>query len=182
MLLSKSRFYILIIFTLPFIYSCEKEEVPPKCDTCFINMYINGISWQADYVHASNVNPVFYSIEGYGSDSFNQIRESLAIRKIPIEIGTYKLTDDSLLENENLEANVFFNTSLSDGDVLGAVYEIIEKEDNFLKLERIDLENDFVEGQFQMSLIKVRDPDTNIEFPDTVRITQGVFRSDIRRE
>ena len=161
--------------------SCGKEEDVPKCDTCFINMYINGISWQADYVRTDNVDPDFFNLQVHGSDSFNQIRESMSFGRIPIELGSYNIVDwDIALQKNDLIAGSF-TTLLAHGDVIGAKYRIYNEEENILVLESIDLENDFIEGRFQLSLIKTEDPDPSIEYPDTVRIRRGVFRSDIWR-
>ncbi len=162
--------------------SCGKEEILLKCDTCFVNAYINGISWQADKLHAFYFETNEMNILAFSFDLFQNVREQISFQKLRPEVGTFRIVDRSKLSIQSDEIIGTFSTKLSDGDVLGGIYKVINEEESFLLLDNVDLENDIVEGRFQMSLVKVDDPDPSIGFPDTVRITRGIFRADIRRE
>ncbi len=175
-----NRFWIYI-FGFAFI-SCSKSDNTLKCETCFANMYINGISWQADILDASTLDNGYLSVSFSSNDSFDQGRESLSFSKIIPEVAMYKLSSGPKTLLETGEVSIFFNTHLSDGDVLGAVYDLVEEEPNELKIQYIDLKGKIVEGTFIMTLVKDSDPGPEFNFPDTVRITQGLFRSDIRTE
>lgn len=172
------KMYLLLLFF--FSLSCSKEELVLKCETCFVNMYINGISWEADKLSASIYEGKYVSLLAFGFDSFGQNRETVSFRNGPMESGIFKIVDNRAPSKEEDEIYGDFSTSLSDGDVAGASYDIVPTEDNLFQIGYLNLEEKIVEGQFQMTLVKDFDPDPSLGFPDTVRITRGIFRADIR--
>ncbi len=171
------------IFSFSFLFfTCSKEDKKLKCDTCFADMYLNGISWQGDFIDANILDEGFLSVSFTNKDEFGQNRESLTFGKILPKVGIYTLSSGPITLLEMGEAYIFVATSISDGDVLGATYNLLEEESHELNIQLIDLEEKIVEGSFKMTLVKDIDPGPSYSFPDTVRITQGVFRSDIRTE
>ncbi len=170
----------IFIFSLLFI-SCSKED-KLICDSCYMNMYLNGISWQADKFSAFLFKDGVVSLLGFSFDSFGQERESLSFGGIPLEAKKFSLFSGLESIRKDGEVGVFFSTNLSDGDVLGAVYELVNDEVHELIINTLDLEENVIEGSFQLTLLKESDPRPALNFPDTIRITQGIFRSDITME
>ena len=145
-------------------------------------MYLNGIGWHAGRISSFVFEEEVLSISLRNINSYGQTRDGLNFGKVPIKNeGTYPLFSGPRALLEENVVHVSFSTTIA-GDIAGATYDLVEEEPHELNIQILNLEEKIVEGSYKMTFVKVRDPRPELNLPDTIRITQGVFRSDITME
>jgi hypothetical protein len=175
----KKLFFLLYIVLFCFASSCDKNEEPiPEKEFFFwgeTTALQNGESWEAcpfsdfDLADGEKFNLV--------SDVLinnNFLVESLGFIKIPFSLGTYTVTSE-LPINNNEQVGGFF--SFQHDDEIRAGYEVTEADNsNFLTITSYDSTTLELKGTFDLTFLKTSG---SSEYPDTVRFTNGEFHTKI---
>lgn len=95
-------------------------------------------------------------------------------------IQTKEYIIDSLYAYKTIGINEFeysiFYTFLSDGDVVGNIYKLIDSSENYIEITSWDEEKGEFRGKFQTNfIIDTNYPINDINAPDTIRISNGEF-------
>ena len=174
------KIYIIIIYAL--LISCSKEEIVNNGGET--NAIINGTDWEwpnggTFYQITDNEGRLFFSL--CKSNEFEEQREKINFNHIdskisndtiffePIKFRNYRTTPDKPVAS-------FINLG-SDGDTLGAIYEVLESNEypSWLLLDKISRKK--IKGTFQLYLIESEDSFAAGSKPraDTLLITGGEF-------
>lgn len=104
--------------------------------------------------------------------------ESFNINNITLEPGKRQL--GVIGPDSETSAGVAFFSMIAD-DVLAATYKMNpdELEDNWFEIEEINADSNEAKGRFALSMVMTLETERNA-LPDTVRITDGVFRATIK--
>lgn len=175
---------ILLAFTLA---ACNYEEQKPR-QYGEATALLNGQPWQA---HAGAIETRF-SVSGDTCANqktldiiINSVPPSgfdgkkLGINKIPQKVGTYLI-----YKKEPCYVNTLPGASFSTGadDILVDYWHVLESAynevpNNFVTITSIDTVKREVKGKFQITfLISPTFPKSKPSVPDTLRVTNGVFR------
>lgn len=114
------------------------------------------------------------------ADRYNQaglLRESIAIRRIPMSPGDYKIPFTDTLNIHNTPTASYY-TLQDDGDVIEGVYYVQPNVANFVSIQSIN--NGVYKGTFGITLIILPSRKAAYPYlPDTVKFSNGQFETKI---
>lgn len=176
------------------IQSCKTEEIDPHVSGKVSGGDLNGKTWQ-------NTNfRIGYSINCTKSISLNIWvknenkfkREELSIGGIPLrqevfDIIKYDYSKDKCLIDSTIstrEVMGVYYTHQDDGDVIKDTYLVLNnlKEKNKLTITKLDLTNQYIEGEFDATFLLKRDENGNKIYKDsadTLRFKGVKFQASI---
>lgn len=174
---------IIVFFFLALLTCCQRDKIDP---TLVLEGSLNGTSWQRDgwtfkggVYRTKGFNTTFCNLgtldillthhnpQGYG-------REHLFIAKIPPRLGIYPVRNFYDCD-VNADVGAQFYLLGADGDVLTAVFDVVESADNKLVVERIDSSARQLTGRLQVTLAAGPKQRSSSTPYDTVRITDCRF-------
>ena len=163
----------IIVFCglLLLISSCKKETLEVFNKGSQSSGYMKakraGFKWEASgFARASLVKANSIVIEGYTYSELNEYRENVPFHPIPAKKGKY-IIDEKTIHSA-------YHRIGADGDVFVAFYDVDLEEDNYIEIEKIDLVNKTVEGNFCCHYKRIAD-DGSADFPDKVTFSKGCF-------
>lgn len=192
------HFFLLLIVSSLF-WACRKEKEPtadPPIILPEIPVYVpifqpgdtsSGAAYakkltatwraQAISVVLNSFDTNYISIEFFTYNSKGEIRETFGFGPIPRfeEPKTYGIKEmtKSTLQPDFVSPS--YGTWKSDGDVLEDIYDLdTTAQDNFFKVEKIDLANKRMEGSFTVTF-NIEEPRNNPINPKTVKFSNGKF-------
>ena len=184
---------VLIGFAV-FTSSCGDEEEPDLIPDNYygeVTALKNGVEWHA------NPYGVAYREDSLFSLLFDQltlqafVRERLSFVLVKENSSQQKLAPssnfygeghrpiDSMVRSDS--AGISFMTIVG-GDAIGDIYDIIPEPSNYITITSYDEETNEIEGEFEATLFMTKGSEFTIGSPDTIRFTQGVFRTKVRDE
>jgi len=155
------------IFTFILLIGCNSNEV----DFGRVIAEKDGENWKAD---------AFLKVDTEGEFSFSFTKrenginvESIAITNIPNQLAKY----DNVYFLENTQHSIIFVTLTSDGDVLEDIYILdANKNENFLEIIEINIEEGYVKGNFDLAFIIDPDsPKINEGATDYITFKDAIF-------
>lgn len=173
--------------------ACKEEEEPSLIPDYYwgeASALKNGKEWQ----------PLIYGItlrgisRQYGilMDVFSEQgfrRERLTFGYLKKDrIDSFPVLADSIFKNENNFPNELIysdscdathSTMIDDGDVVGDFYDVDQTKDNYIEIVEYDEESGEVSGRFEVTFILTYDSPWTPDSPDTVKFTNGVFKTKI---
>ena len=162
--------YFYIILLLSFVFSCKKNTIEPSLENDYtgeVTGMLNNINWQAKgrgFTHENSNPGVQYSFSTYldaPSGDYEVRVNSLTIKHIPLEEGTYLLQKENMIE-DTFPTSTFFEVNQ---DAVEGVYELFEGNfPNEFIIDSYDSKTKEVEGRFQASFI-LRDSSDKIASP-----------------
>lgn len=167
--------YITICLLLTFLFSCNKD-FKPDFENGKAEALKNGTTWEGQARGLDNN-------QGYGVDMYYDVfnsegflRQRLEFTRIPKTAGSYALYN-TFDQNIGTKSASNYITVVSDGDVTGDLYLIVEDEDlSFITVDSYDENTRWFRGTFQATYyfdpnrIKY-DPNA----PDTIKFEMGDF-------
>ncbi len=170
--------YLILLLTFSFTnHGCEKEKNNNSkiLEWSKITALKNGLKWEASAV-AFKYGQDTVIIQIHVRNQAGYLRESLIIRNLPITVGNYVIY--KRISNSNqLNTNASFNTISDDGDVIEDMFDVLESQNNYIDIKKVDLTNMEMSGTLQITFIRnALDPIDNPSLGDTISFTDGVFR------
>jgi len=182
-----NRILIFTVFSFLILFSCSKEM--SEIDTSTINYWgessvlKNNVLWETDLVYGGDHPSLEDSLLHHPGlvitiETFNSLGypiENLAFNEIPCEVGRQSLFKG---DPNQVDFPTVSYITIQDGfgDVLGDVYRVVDKFDNFIEI--LSLENDEIKANFE--LLMVRDTSrrkVSINSPDSISFTNGFFHT-----
>jgi hypothetical protein len=171
----KNIAFLMVAFTW-FFAGCEKEIDYPLAPIHFPGTQEYGWS-------IASKNGQAFEASGFGlkhtdrPDDFLgvELRESIYIAELDYDIGTYNVvTQDA--DQENGIPIGFYATLSDDGDVTEDVYELDERQNNWIEITTIDTiaGEPTISGKYNLHF-KIKRAKTNPLNPGHVRFTDGKF-------
>jgi hypothetical protein len=102
----------------------------------------------------------------------------LVFSQFPLLSGTYDLKARTFDDCDS-DGSVESYFSLMFGDAGGDHYKLLETEENFFKIDSYNPESKIISGSFRASYVNENIPGRNTWYPDTLRFTNGKFRTKI---
>ena len=190
---------IIIVTLFLWIQSCKSEEIDPHVSGKVIAGDLNGQIWQNTNFRIGYsggcTKSIGLNIWVKNENKFR--RESLGISKIPLretnlEIIKYvygnNTSFDSVCLNDSTiftkEVSATYYTQQDDGDVIKDTYLVLTnpKEKNKLTITKLDLTNQYIEGEFDVTFLLKRDENGNRIYKDsadTLRFKGVKFQASI---
>jgi|GEM_PF-5495273 len=181
------RYSLLTSLIVVVFFGCCSDEFEKGFITYSgeVSFELNGETWQpfptADDLSYDSLLLVL--MHNYNDDDFKTY--SLSIHQIdPMKLNEkqtiHKYVFSELDENK---VSAEFAECLGDGDVAGDNFDVFEFEDNWIKITRWDEDSKKLEGEFQVNFIfrglETGEPRKANTFPDTIRVTDGVFSTKV---
>jgi hypothetical protein len=184
---------IILLLLLPVI-ACEDEYGSNKHLVTFggFEVDLNGRPWKYPiWEQFGTINGFTYkqSCESTelamswmrfdGKFSFDNSDEAeLRFNKVPLLPGKYALEQIRFGEcdSDNVVETIFW---LRFGDTLGDRFQLIETVDNFFAIDSYDSISKVITGSFQGTYVNDRIPSNSNWYPDTLKFTNGKFRTKI---
>lgn len=162
-------FFLLLI-------SCNKDNFKPDYSGGKATALKNGHDWIGQ--GRGTLNNFGIGIDmGYDVfDDIGQLRQRLSFRKIPKDLGVYKVFNTSSQSQDSI-SGCSYNTISFDGDVVEDRYKVVESENEstVTVLDYNDSER-LLSGEFRVKLhIDPNRPKTNPNNPDTIVFENGKF-------
>lgn len=167
--------YLTYLLLLVFFLSCNKD-FKPNFENGKVEALKDGIEWEGQARGGENN-------QGYGIDMYYDIfssegilRQRLSFSRIPKTKGTYALYN-TFDQNIGTKSASNYSTVVSDGDVTGDLYLILEDENkSFITVDSYDENSRWFRGTFQATYYI--DP-SRIKYDpnalDTIRFKMGNF-------
>ena len=173
----KKIIYLFIILSF-LLVTCKKKN-EEDLSQYKASVYLSGNSWHASKVSftlAAN-NTIWFNLSKF--NEFNELREQIGLLNLNITKDTIFLKSwkpsltwvtDSVVPAAN------FTTFLSDGDLIGDSYKVLES-NNFRSWVLLNqISQDEISGKFQVSyVVKKRSNLVTMPLPDTINFTKGEF-------
>lgn len=175
---------LLIVFVW-MIMGCEKEIDYPTAPIHFpgdqeygwSTAQKNGLDFEASGYGLRNTERPndFFGVRLRTFTDWEADRENIYIAELEFIIGTHQV----VAHDEDQENGIpigFYATLSDDGDVVEDVYELDERQNNWLEITAIDTiaGEQTIRGKYNLHF-KIADAKTNPLHPDHVRFTDGVF-------
>jgi len=174
----RNIFYLILLLIISFTnHGCKKEENnnPEIQDWCKITASKNGLKWEAS-AGAIKKRQDTVIVQILVRNQAGYLRESLIIRNLPIAVGNYVIYK-RILNSNQLNTYASYNTISDDGDVIEDMFDVLESENNYIEIKKVDLTNMEMSGTLQITFIRnALDPIDNPSLGDTIFFTDGVFR------
>ena len=140
---------VLIILCILFVLgACHKEpqiELPETVDFEQTEVYLNGdlINYTIEFQYISVYDAMYYS---FSEQVENQIR-GVGFSLVPYQIGDFDLNED---DDPSLGKGAYtsFSHTINE-DLEGYTYKLVNEEDGFFEVTRLDTVNHIVEGRFK---------------------------------
>ena len=188
---------VIFLLLLCFIVACKKDNDASICDSQVPsdNMPIyspgnmehgslgacrNGKNWRAGgtvytYVEKDDI----WSLGGSTYTDDGIWREALSISEVPLQLGKHTVSKYPLGMGGFIgKTTAVFFPIVSDGDVIGDVYNLDESQNNYVEVTTLDTIANKVAGYFELHFV-VQQPkifDTN---NNTLYFKNGIFEVDI---
>ena len=177
----------IFICSILFIISCHKEPVEifePGLQTYgFMTATKHAgkskASWKAGGGALYDKNyPGLFGIYGTTVGDYGQLREELSILQIPLKPakGVYQI-EEGKHQNNSLPIGSYARV-ISDGDVLGAYYDIKKNSNSWIEVLSIDSSTNIVKGRFEV-YFEVSEDHKVSGFPEEVHFKDGYFEVEI---
>ena len=176
------RVIYIIVLSILLFFSCKKEDEPIVAFDSFwgtVSALIDEVEWMSIKIYARNNTHKGEGINIHitNVDEFDISRNSIDFSKIPYSLGTYRLENANLQEDDGKVGGFL---SFNDSDVLLAYFQILEIDSSsFITLESYDPLTNEIRGTFDATFILETQYDTSREFPDTIRFRNGIFHTKI---
>jgi hypothetical protein len=187
----------LIITALLFIQSCKTKEIEPNISGKVIAGDINGKTWQNTNFrigYGRNCSKSI-SLNIWVNDEDRLPSESFDIKKIPLREGSLEIIkynyNDYTINNNCLNDSTILTKvvegayyTLIGGDAIRDTYSVLTnpKEKNRLTVTKLDLQNNYIEGEFDATFLLKRD-ENGLKFykdsADTLRFKGVKFQASI---
>ncbi len=173
----KKIIYLLVIVPF-FIVTCRKKD-EVDLTQYKASGYLLGDIWQASKVNftlAAN-NTIWFNLSKY--NEFNELREQIGLLNLNVTKDTIFLKPwkpSISWVTDSIIPAAYFATFLSDGDLIGDSYKVLDSTDfkNWVLLTQIS--QDEISGKFQVSYVtKSRSNIVTKPLPDTIYFTKGEF-------
>lgn len=177
----------IFLFTCLFLLSsCAKEEVE-DLSVHELTILLNGAPWAHDSFHLSHrpdskqVRAFWDIISGDSSIYLitsrvdNSIYEKQVYYRVPIRPGNYYLIDKQPSIKNDTIVKVTYSSTIS-LDVAYRYYKILETESNHITIDAYDRDRQIISGKLNVTFINANND------KDTLRFTEGVFRTTIENE
>ncbi len=170
----KNQIYILLGLFL--FIGCDKEKIG-ETSISELSVLMNGEPWKHDPIFTENQIVANWDIIGGDSTVHirlnraynNPIVEYVLFFRVPFKTGKYQLiVDRPGVRIENTVKTVYHSTI--GGDVSNGSYHLLPSNDSYITIKSIDRTQNIIGGEFQ---------GTYIDGTDTLRFTEGVFRTSI---
>jgi hypothetical protein len=192
---------LAILMTLLFMQSCEKTAVDnfdPHISGKVIAGDLNGKLWQNTNFRigfsGSCTKSISFDVTVYNEQRFK--RESFTIKKIPLRESSFEIirynygdltANNNCLNDSTVNTNVVeaaYYTSQDDGHIGKDLYFVMNspKEKNKLTVTKLDLQNKYIEGEFEATFLLKRDENGNKFYKDsadTLRFKGVKFQASI---
>ena len=172
----KKIIYLLIILTLLFVTCRKKDEV--DLTQYKASGYLLGDNWQASNANFSLAynNTIWFNISKY--NELHELRQQIGLLNLNVSQDTIflKTWEKGATLDSIIKPGANFSTFLSDGDLLGDIYKLLEDGTfkNWVLLKKVS-ENE-ISGKFQVAfVIKDRLYPFIKTLPDTIYFTKGEF-------
>ena len=127
--------------------------------------------------HPCNLNTFSIVAAKFNPAGFR--RERIGFHKIPNQEGIYPLTGRGSNCEPDSSPSASFATSEDDGDVGKDYYEVLRTEESYLAVASFDPATKEIRGTFRVTFLIKNRSRTLPTYPDTVRFTNGEFRTKI---
>ncbi|NCP91150.1 MAG: hypothetical protein GW827_13125 [Flavobacteriales bacterium] len=176
----------LILFILIFSFmACNKDDdnLVPDTYTGTASALKNGEEWNAlAYFDEINTSPSSFILRVDVYNNEGLWRETFDIRRV---LANFSIQEITSTDNQNelglLSAD--YSTILSDGDVLGDIYDLdTTATNNFIQITSYNPSRAEINGIFNVSLILTRDSNELGTPPQNLVFTNGEFTVKVQRE
>lgn len=184
------KYLSLCIFSISILLltACDDFTLPRQPSWGYLTANVNGKDWSKTYKNAYQI------IQGWNDN--NSIAEScslisilnspngagrqeLSFQNIPCKKGRYTIIKNSP-DNNQYSGFVYgaFYTLVSDGDVSGDTYRVLDTEEAYLQIDEIITKTKEIKGTFQVTFV-INQPRRHVALPDTLRFLNGRFHTKI---
>jgi len=180
----------LCIFNISILLltACDEFTLPRVPSWGYLTADMNGKDWSKTYENA------YQTVQGWHSDDnvadtyvimadlynpYGARRQELYFQNIPLQKGRYTILKNIPYENK-YDRFVYGSlyTLVSDGDVSGDTYDVLDTEESFFQIDEIITKTREVKGTFQVTFV-IRKPHYDTALPDTLRFVNGKFHTKI---
>lgn len=180
------KLLVLVLLVLA-LSTCRKEEGFDEYG--FFGegtAYLNGAAW-------SGKTGVFFTDVFCAPDSCigikllyrnknGYLRGDITLNHVPLQVGRQTL-NYAWPVSQDVYCALSYSTWADDGDIVTGDYSVFEQNDsNYLEILELNLKTGDISGRFQAAVARHEFWTPAGQVPDTIRITEGVFRGRIFRE
>jgi hypothetical protein len=179
----KSTLSQIFIFSIGLAFSCNQEEGNPYGFTGNGSAIKNTDKWQSGLrITPNKIMKVGVDLDFTVTNNDGVAIENLFLYKVKL-ISTKQSIKFNDISSANDSTGVYYSTLLSDGDVLGDIYELDTlASTNFLLLTNIDPNRKKIEGIFNIQLKIKRDDGIGPAPPSKIILSDGIFQSRMNPE
>lgn len=172
------------------IFACDiVDPYPHQQSWGYLTANVKGKNWKDCYKNAYQLTHVIKGQPGSAipcqsdflyltSRLYNNeglLKQELTFIKVPLARGRYRVVPLQLGHCQDSDP-VYGYLQYLDDDVLGARYDVFEKDENYIEVEEYNQDTKELKGRFQMTV--VFDNHGSTEYPgDTLRFTSGQFHT-----
>ena len=182
----------LLISMVLLLSTCKKKDERPNYFWGEATATLNGQSWEtpgwevkiASGDKSSTGTPCNLQSIDIGIHKFNPqnyLREKIAVVKVPPQLGTYPVNASRICEGDSTVGGGY-TTFAADGDVIKDIYKVLETEDNTITVSAYNPSSKEISGSFRIAFVFDPKQDSRKDdplAPDTIRFTNGQFRSKV---
>jgi hypothetical protein len=169
---------------------CVDAPIPGVSTLGFLTAKMNGKEWNKTYKNAYQVTMAIVGTTGSAipcdsyhvlvSELYNNaghLRQKLNLIKIPLKKGRYQILpfQNGICKDSDPVYGMFYSL-ISDGDVLGDDYSVLDSENNFVEIEEFNQKTNEIKGSFQLTFVLTGQARNNL-LPDTLKFTGGQFHT-----
>ena len=139
---------LLVLFILFVLGACHKEpriELPEIVELEQTEVYLNGeqVNYNTEFRYVSVYDTMYYT---FSEIVENQVRV-FGVSLLPYSTGSFTLSNNSR-NLPNKGGYTFFSHTINE-DLEGYTYKLVNEEDGFFEVTRLDTVNHIVEGRFK---------------------------------
>jgi hypothetical protein len=182
--------YTCMAMLLCMLTSCQiVGPLPYQQSWGYLTANVKGKNWKDSYKNAYQLTHVikgrpgsaipcqsdFLSLTSHLYNNMGRLKQELTFIKVPLARGKYRIVQLRLGYCQDSDPVYAYLQYLED-DVVGARYDLFEKEENYIEIEEYNPATKELKGRFQMTV--VFDNHGSTEYPgDTLRFTNGQFHT-----
>lgn len=179
----KHLFKLGCVVLLTCLIACNKDKFKPEdYSQGHVVALLNGETWETSGSGIFLSDDTFVSVSFVVFNDAGLTREALGFSGIPLQQGMYSLGTKRVNNEDSLVIRTSYLTLISDGDVIGDVYKLVEGGSfiSSLTVESYDETSRILKGGFNAKYL--RDPSfplRNPDSPDTLLFEMGEFEVQI---
>jgi len=176
----RSGFYIfwfsLILVTAITFSGCEETEKEGKYYIGTVSAMRNGVYWTTECIsYENNFNPDIIYLDMLRITNPRGYWEEIVIDNIPKIKGKFSVVNALMVDPHPQYGS--FCVSRQGDDVVVDMYYLLESEDNYINITKLDESTNEFSGNFSLTFIREIPHNNYIVLPDTLRFTYGKFQT-----